>query len=207
METKSTTYGFGASLAHNILICKAPEKRSENGSQRQETKLGFPSLLNIHAAVAAIKKPGEMSEAAERDIRRRWDRLPLNQPTHEGAAFHTTDKMQRPIVLVTRIRMHPVHPEFRSWVRGRVGIPKFVSHEGLVAICRGAAKEISVGGAHIAFLAMCAMNLPSISAHMQRTHVCGTQRNREANFGFQVYGRTRGGAASLVDQRAYPLGK
>jgi hypothetical protein len=159
--------------------------------------LGFPSLLNIHAAVAAIKKPGEMSEAAERDIRRRRDRLPLNQPTHEGAAFHTTDKMQRPIVLVTRIRMHPVHPEFRSWVRGRVGIPKFVSHEGLVAICRGAAKEISVGGAHIAFLAMCAMNLPSISAHMQRTHVCGTQRNREANFGFQVYGRTRGGCGII----------
>jgi hypothetical protein len=34
---------------------------------------------------------------------------------------------------------------------------------------------VNVGAAHIAFLAMCAMNLPSIFAHMQRTHVCGTQ--------------------------------
>jgi hypothetical protein len=49
-----------------------------------------------------------------------------------------------------------------------------------------AAKINNVGAAHIAFLAMCAMNLPSIFAHMQRTHVCATQRNREAKFEFQV---------------------
>jgi hypothetical protein len=38
---------------------------------------------------------------------------------------------------------------------------------------------VSVAGAHIVRRGgMCAMNIHSISAHMQRTHVCATQRNR-----------------------------
>ncbi len=35
---------------------------------------------------------------------------------------------------------------------------------------------------------MCARNLLSIFAHMQRTHVCGALRNRDANFGIQANG-------------------
>jgi hypothetical protein len=40
------------------------EKRPEIGAQRQETKLDSSSLSKIHTVVAAIKNPGETSEAS-----------------------------------------------------------------------------------------------------------------------------------------------
>jgi hypothetical protein len=82
---------------------------------------------------------------------------------------------------------HPVAHARKSWLSVRFRFrPRVTSLDSEVRVSRKGKhnRYTERCGAAAKINNVCAMNLPSISAHMQRTHVCATQRNRVANFGF-----------------------
>jgi hypothetical protein len=59
MERKSTTYGFGASLAHNILICKGPKNDLKLGHKDKKRSWILPASRKSTQSLLPSKIPGK----------------------------------------------------------------------------------------------------------------------------------------------------